>query len=236
VTSHDPPARDGHSDDDVAADRTTGVILAGGTSQRFGPGDKALATLDGVPMIRHVASRIQTVTDELVVAVRTNEQREAVATALDGVSAVLVVDHPAYAGPVAGLRTTLEVAGSPWVFVTACDMPFVDPGVVRRLADYRSPAASAVVPVTASLEPLHAFYRFDALATTLPDHPSAVGLHRLLDALPTVYRVAVANEPDSRAFRRSLTNVNRRADLDELGVATDPSAGLPLPRGGVCGH
>ncbi len=47
----------------------TGIILCGGRSRRFGK-DKALLTIDGVPMVRRMAGRISQVVDDVIIAAR----------------------------------------------------------------------------------------------------------------------------------------------------------------------
>jgi len=62
----------------------TGVVVAGGRSTRFGAREKALAEMNGEPMLRRVVEALGTVTDEVVVNCR-RDQRDAFAAALDGV-------------------------------------------------------------------------------------------------------------------------------------------------------
>jgi molybdopterin-guanine dinucleotide biosynthesis protein A len=59
----------------------------------------------------------------------------------------------------AGIHAGLFYASTPWVFVSACDTPFLE----RRLAEYilsqTAPGADVVIPETdAGLEPLCAMY------------------------------------------------------------------------------
>lgn len=68
-------------------------------------------------------------------------------------------DDIAGAGPVGGLLTALTVAGGPIVCV-AWDMPFIAPGLLRRLAEGLA-QADAVLPASAGrrgAEPLCAAY------------------------------------------------------------------------------
>ena len=75
-----------------------GAILAGGQSSRFGS-DKALAVLDGRPLIEHVASSLSAQCEEVVVVGRTH----------DGYHCIK--DRPAAnMGPLAGLAGALAYA------------------------------------------------------------------------------------------------------------------------------
>jgi len=141
---------------------TTGAILAGGRSTRFGDADKAVAPLAGVPMIRRVADRLagtddpvppgadragggDPVVDELVVNCRP-DQRAAVAEALAGVPLPVrwALDEEPDRGPLAGIRNACRAATDPYAAVVACDMPFVDPGFLAALREAAADAEAAV--------------------------------------------------------------------------------------------
>ncbi|NOZ68776.1 MAG: molybdenum cofactor guanylyltransferase [Deferribacteres bacterium] len=64
-------------------------------------------------------------------------------------------------GPIAGVFTALLNASNPWVFISACDMPFINGAVIEYMASKRD-GYDAVVPKSSrargSAEPLFAFY------------------------------------------------------------------------------
>lgn len=189
-----------------------GVVLAGGHSRRFGRGDKALAELDGEPLLVRVVDRVSTVTEEVVVSCRPAQtasfERVLPTTAVDRV----VEDRYDDAGPLAGIEAGFDAVSAPYAAVVACDMPFVEPSVVEALFEHARAAggADAAVPGhrDGRLQPVQAVYRTaavrDAVGGLLPDGGS---LHDLVDALDAV-TVPVASVPD-----RSLYNVNTRRDL-----------------------
>ncbi len=182
----------------------TGLVLAGGHSTRFGEADKSVAAVDETPMVRRVAERVATVTDELVVNCR-DDQRAVIADALDGLDYRLAVDPIPDEGPVAGMRTGLRVARGDAVAVVACDMPLADPELFERLFER---ADTAAVPrVDGHLQPLHAVYGRHA-ARFACDRTLANGSHRLADALARL-DPEVVDVPTADPF----TNVNTKADL-----------------------
>ncbi len=183
------------------------LILAGGRSTRFGDADKAVATVDGTPMVRRVAERVGGVTDELVVNCRAT-QREAVVDALDGLAHRVAVDPVPDGGPVAGMRAGLRVASGDSVGVVGCDMPLADPALFDRL--FETGGDVAVPRADDRLQPLHAVYDPDR-ARAACDGTIATGSRRLADVLARLDPVVVDVDADE-----PFTNVNTRADLAAL--------------------
>lgn len=126
----------------------TAIILAGGESSRMGR-DKAALPLNGKPLLQTVIDAVQPLFAHTLVSVR--EPRA-------GIALQQVCDKQTGAGPLAGLASALERIATPWAFVVACDMPFIVPAVIERLAALRG-SHHAVVPLAAGhAQPLLAFY------------------------------------------------------------------------------
>ena len=221
---------DASGDDDTAERRGSrplaGVVLAGGRSTRFEGGDKALAAVDGEPMLARVVDALDAACASVVVNCRA-DQRDAFAAALDDtdVDVRFALDDRPDEGPVAGLASALACVDAPVVVVAACDLPWLDPALVRWLAgaldDHESghgestgeDAVDAVVPVVDGYpKPTCAAYGTDALAAAV-DETLAAGSRRFRDVLESlaVREVAVSNH---RFSTRSLADVDSRADLE----------------------
>ncbi|WP_135302061.1 molybdenum cofactor guanylyltransferase [Haloarcula amylovorans] len=182
------------------------VVLAGGYSTRFGETDTATAELDGDPLIRRVVDRVDGAVDEVVVNCR-DEQRDSIATALDGVDHRFAVDPVPDGGPVAGIRTGCRVARGRFTFVTACDMPFVRPQLVTRL--FEAAADDGAVPdIGDRLRPLAGVYRADA-AVEAADTTLGLGSRALTDLLDRLSVVTVPSPAPVRAVR----DIDTRDDL-----------------------
>lgn len=124
----------------------TGVILAGGQSSRMGQ-DKARMDFLGQTLLARAVDLFTPMFAQVIVSVR--EPRA------DCVQRQIKDEG---GGPLAGLAAGLAAADTPWVFVMACDMPFVSRGLIEYLATMRS-GYDAVVPVAAGYpQPLAAFY------------------------------------------------------------------------------
>ncbi|MDB9279933.1 molybdenum cofactor guanylyltransferase [Halorubrum ezzemoulense] len=213
---------------------TTGAILAGGRSTRFGDADKAVAPIAGTPMIRRVADRLagtddpvppgadrasggDPVVDELVVNCRPG-QREAIADALAAVplSVRWALDEAPDRGPLAGIRNACRAATDPYAVVVACDMPFVDPGFLAHLREAAAGAEAAVPRLDGRW--------YQTTQAVYATEPAAVACDRALGrrdrkVLALVDRLdeVVVDDAAIRSLTtdRTFTNVNTRSDRDD---------------------
>jgi molybdopterin-guanine dinucleotide biosynthesis protein A len=128
----------------------TGVILAGGKSRRMGE-DK-----------RYLVVGEQTLLDRGLGVIRSIFQEVLVVIAQDspplGVDARVVRDLLPDCGSLGGLYTGLMQATTPWVFVVACDMPFLDQAVIDQFTSRRASADIVMAKLDARLHPMHALY------------------------------------------------------------------------------
>jgi molybdenum cofactor cytidylyltransferase len=114
----------------------SGILLAAGSSRRFGKGNKLLALLDGRPLIRYAAEVLAAAGLAEVIVV-TGPDAEAVRAALAGLE-VRLVHNARYldgmGGSVAaGIRAVS--ASSAGALLLPGDMPRLDPALVRQLID-----------------------------------------------------------------------------------------------------
>jgi molybdopterin-guanine dinucleotide biosynthesis protein A len=203
---------------DASSAPRTGVVLAGGYSTRFGDRDKALAAIDGDPMLVRVVRRLASVVDEVVVSCRA-DQHEEFEREIDGLAAPTPVrfvhDSTPDMGPLAGIKNAFEGTESEITAVVACDMPWVDPAFLSALFD-RVGDAEALVPEhpDGHLQPTQAVYRTAAMRQVAGDQLAAGNrsVHRALDQLDmTVLSAAtVADLSDTTTLR----DVNTVAERD----------------------
>ncbi|MEE6209865.1 molybdenum cofactor guanylyltransferase [Salarchaeum sp. III] len=196
--------------------RDRGVVLAGGDSTRFGERDKALARVDGTPMVRRAFDALADATDTSpAVAAGTHPPVEYRRVLPSDVR--FVPDADGRTGPLAGLAAAVDALDADWLFAAATDLPHLDAATVAWLADERTPSCDAVVPVAADgvLQPLCAWYRSDAVADALASVPRTAGPRALLDHL-TIQRVTSADAPAAVALDDALTNVNTSSQFDAL--------------------
>lgn len=179
----------------------TGVILAGGRSRRMGR-DKATLEIGGKPLIEGIAELFGRLFPRTLIA---------------GDRPDLVhLNLPAYAdtypgSALGGLHTGLVHAETPYIFVAACDMPFVDEGLIRALLERRV-GYDVILPGTPEgLEPLIACYGQNCLPVI--SRQLQAGNFRILDIYPELLMRVVDPEELPDNWRTALTNINTPADL-----------------------
>jgi molybdenum cofactor guanylyltransferase len=194
----------------------SGIILAGGRSTRFGGGEKSLRAVDGKPMICRVREALLPVVDELIVSVRDECQRDLVFPFLSGGSHTIAYDRLRDIGPLAGVLESLKAARGEYVFIAACDMPFINSKVIDFLFE-KARGHDAAVPQGPGdfLEPLHAVYRREPMIRAAEEslargeHRIASPLKYLKDVVYVPFEEIRAVDPELKTFR----NINRAEDM-----------------------
>ena len=187
-----------------------GAVLAGGRASRMGGRDKAFAAVGGEPIaVRTVRVFHQLFAQTIVVTNRPDRFR--------GLDVESVSDRVPGCGPLGGIHTALLTSRYPHVFVAACDMPGLDPTVIRFLVARIGPVDAVVPCWEDDVEPLHAVYAVRCLP--LLEESLRAGRHALRDVLPLLH-VDYVPERELRGLRGaagSLLNVNTPEDLAAVG-------------------
>ena len=203
-----------------------GIVLAGGYSRRFGEREKALASIDGEPMLGRVLERLDGVVDSLFVSCRA-AQKPGFERVLRSRSPGFVADPVPGEGPLFGLHAALREVDAAYVAVVACDMPAVDPDFVAHLFE-RAAGLDGAVPRLrdGTPQPAQAVYRTEAMREAASRELEAGGrsLRGAVDCLD------VLELPPSEVERQtrwcSLANVNTETELAALEGGDDPGVAL----------
>ena len=191
--------------------RASGVIIAGGVSQRLGK-NKALERIGGRTLIERVVDILVPLTTEVLVVVAQPEQ--AAAFRLPP-SVRVVSDRYPGKGSLGGIFTGLDASAEPWSLVVACDMPFLSRELLRYLIGESSDVDAVVPLLGGQIEPLHALYS-EACLTPMERMVRAGDLK--IAPLFEAVRVRYVDEGTiDRIDPRHLSffNINTRADLEE---------------------
>lgn len=181
-------------------DDLTGLVLAGGASQRMGR-NKAFLELNGRSLIQIVVERMEEVCAEVLIV--SGDRNPYVAL---GVS--VVEDRFADVGVLGGLHAGLHAASCELSLAVGCDMPFLKPPLLRAFARWASDVDVALLRHGEYVEPLHAAYR----RTCVPAIEKAIrtGSHRIVSFFADV-RVRYVTPEEVKPFDPQLTsfrNVN----------------------------
>jgi molybdopterin-guanine dinucleotide biosynthesis protein A len=125
------------------------IVPAGGRSRRMGPsvgpGGKAAVMIDGQSMLAGVCSTLAGEADRVIVVAADGQPLPALPQQV-----AVIRDREPFAGPLAAIDEGLRQAGAGWAvaLVIACDLPRLEPVVVRLLvAAAREPGVRWAVPV-----------------------------------------------------------------------------------------
>ncbi len=195
-------------------DYILGVILAGGRSRRFGGGDKALADLDGHPILAHVIDRFRPQVDRLALNINGDAGR----FAAFGVETIADRESPEL-GPLSGLLAAMDWAsehapGATVIATVSADVPFLPADLISRLDGARAGGVAIAASngrrhPTIGLWPSRAR---DAVADALSRRALSVDRFASdLDAVAVDFPMGNIGGTEIDPF----FNVNTRYDLDE---------------------
>ncbi len=133
----------------------TVAILAGGESRRMGQ-DKAFVPFNGRFLIQTVIDTVTPLADELIIIA--NSPADYAQFKLP-----LFSDRFPNHGSLGGLQTAVYHSTHPHTLVVACDMPWLNPDLLRHLISLRHEADIIVPRWNNFPEPLHAIYNKNCL-------------------------------------------------------------------------
>lgn len=127
------------------------LILAGGENTRM-PVPKGLLKIDGQSIIEKNVILLRKLFDRVYISTNSPELYFSLGT-------VLVGDIMEYKGPMTGIYSVLALPDVSEIFVTACDMPYVNAILIQYLVKRWDDKWDALVPIYADRpEPLFGIY------------------------------------------------------------------------------
>lgn len=187
----------------------TGVLLAGGKSRRMGK-DKRNLILQGETLFDRALDVLVETFKEVMVVLGADD----FPVKYDKVRVVNdLIPNRAAAG---GLYTALYYAWTPRVFVVACDMPFLNPEVIRYMASHSLDADITLAELAHGLQTMHAVYS----KSCQPHLELMVKSENLrVQSLLDVSSLQIRKIPESDIFPidkhlRSFMNLNSPADYE----------------------
>jgi molybdopterin-guanine dinucleotide biosynthesis protein A len=131
----------------------TAVILAGGKNTRMHQ-EKSLIKIQGIPLIDKQVEILESIFEKIIIV--TN--KDALKRKFPHLQ--IIDDEFKFCGPLGGIHAAMKQANIGVIFVFACDMPYLDAGIIhRQIEAYRATNVDILVPQHADgIEPLHAIY------------------------------------------------------------------------------
>jgi molybdopterin-guanine dinucleotide biosynthesis protein A len=188
------------------------VILVGGEARRANGQEKYFFRYQGMTFIERLVGTLRTVTDEIILVARDTSQCERFR---DLGPVTCITDIRQGIGPIGGLHAGTLAAHGDLLFVSACDMPCIEAGVVSHLFETIGDYDAAIPSWNEDmLEPLHAVYRRSALLGYLRSHDS-LSLRPMIRSINTRYVPVNELRPYDPELR-TFTNINKLEELEQI--------------------
>jgi molybdopterin-guanine dinucleotide biosynthesis protein A len=193
----------------------SGIVLAGGKSQRMGA-DKAFLEVGGIPTVQRVLDVLELLSDDLIIVTNSRKRYE-------GLPGRLVSDVYRGKGALGGIYSGLLAARHGYAIVVACDMPFLNPRLLRYLVGLAA-GYDVVVPDLGDrrLETTHAVYAKTCLE---PIKQLLLADQLKITKLFPLVRVRYVGREEMLEIAPrllSFLNMNTPADWQEVQQLADP--------------
>ena len=186
----------------------SGVLLAGGKSRRMGE-DKRYLAVGEQTLLERGLEVFQSIFQEVLVVIAQDSPPLRI-------DARVVRDLVPDCGSLGGLYTGLMQATTPYIFVAACDMPFLNQAVIAQFTSRRATADIVIAKLDGRLHPMHALFS-KRCVPALEQMIRARQLKIQEIVSQSSLRVGHVTEADLRTIDpsgHSFYNVNTMADLE----------------------
>ncbi|WHZ28609.1 MAG: Molybdenum cofactor guanylyltransferase [Nitrospira sp.] len=185
----------------------TGVLLAGGKSRRMGE-DKRFILLGQRTLFERTCTVLSELFEQVCVVIAQDSP-------LLQAGVPVVRDLIPGCGSLGGLYTGLRWAKTQHIFLAACDMPFLNPDIIRYMVHLKDQVDIVVSRWSTRLQPTHAVYGQNCLPVIeemMNLHNKKI--HSMIDHADL--RVRLIAESEIRQIDRdgrSMININTPSDL-----------------------
>ncbi|MDR1302691.1 MAG: molybdenum cofactor guanylyltransferase [Treponema sp.] len=181
------------------------LILAGGRGSRLGY-DKKKLELEGEPVLAGLITKLGALFSEILVS--SNEPVDH--------AGVLVLKDQIGKGPLAGIYQGLKVCRSEYLYVLACDMPFISLAYIRYMQDliHLKPVDACVARRGDGLyEPFNSFFN---QSCSEPIYEALVRHEYKISPLLDRLNLQIIDAADAQRFNQGdmFFNINYQADLE----------------------
>lgn len=134
------------------------IVLAGGKSRRMGM-NKSVLLIKNKPLILHVLEKVEKIFSDIIIVVKNSKQKKILKKILNK-KIKIVEDKNRVYSPIAGIKEGIKHVKNKYVFIIACDTPFVSEKTIKKLlAKAKRDVDCVVYSFFDKLEPLCAVYK-----------------------------------------------------------------------------
>ena len=186
------------------------IILAGGKASRMKGQDKAFLKIDNEPLISVQLRALKKHFKEIIIVTNLPEKY----SAIKGVK--VISDIVPHQGPLGGIYSGLRSSNSFYNFVVACDMPYIDTGLIKYMYK-KSSGYDAVVPkLNKRYEPLHSLYSKNCLKFIAELLDKKIFRINKLFSEVKVKEITRDEVGQFALGAKIFTNINTREDLENV--------------------
>lgn len=185
----------------------TGIILAGGKSERIGK-DKRFLRLNGTYLIDYSIQTLSNITSAIIIASGKEQFAYKGFTCIQDITQI--------EGPIAGLIPALIYMHTPYAIVLPCDMPFVPKALFSFFISLIKEPINIIIPVISGrLQPLVGIYSKLLIEELYPFVKTGESsLSKLITSHSQMVRVVTQDELEQAGFRKDLfLNINTMDDF-----------------------
>lgn len=181
----------------------TGIILAGGKSERMGS-DKGLIKWQGRHLVEYSVATLRPFCSNIVIS--TNN------LAYSFLGYPIVKDEHQGIGPMGGMHAGMKASISEHNIILSCDMPLIDEEVISLLLDSVAGYQAVIPVVDKRLFPVCAYFHSSILP--ILDQEIEAGLHKTVLFLQRI-RFKELSITDAR-LKRKFLNINTIEEFESL--------------------
>lgn len=198
----------------------TGILLAGGKSRRMGE-DKRFVLVGHQTLFERSCTVLRELFEQVWVVIAQDSP------ALQA-EVPVIQDLMPDGGSLGGLYTGLRLAKTQHIFLAACDMPFLNPDVIRHLIQQKDRADIVIGRWASRFQSTHAIYGRNCL----PVIEEMITLHnKKIHSMISHPALRVCVIPEEEIWQidhngRSMFNINTPSDLAQARSVSDSDTGL----------
>ncbi|MBU3957753.1 MAG: molybdenum cofactor guanylyltransferase [Nanoarchaeota archaeon] len=179
------------------------AVLAGGKAERLPY--KPFILLKGKPLVSYALDSAEEYFDETIIIAKKQQEEKLEKITQNKSKIKIIIENSNDFSPWNGIKAAVRNTEAEWIFLLACDMPFVCAELFDLMASKINPDIDCIIPCSERLQPLCALYR----KTVLEKAPFEGSVTRFAESLKKeVVRIDNANW---------FFNINAKEDFEEAG-------------------